>query len=656
MPRGDRRSVTPEASVPADGASDAAGDHPNFDIAGIDDWRTHPEWQFAVEPFAIIHPEIGLLWLYRPASSTIELAKTYALHTREELLHLDWQNNGLTRTKAQIAAAATEALLSTLNRDELRVSEIEDEIDLIDKFLANKYVLDAKDGISSFREAVDKFHIVSEIAPTGATDEEYLRRIADSVASRGLEPEALIEELATTNTDLLREGGYELRVDPEHDTAADILYKVLLEDVDENVLGHVERTAGESDSAETADGYTNTAIYYALNHIAEAFSGRGPQGERRDGRSVAEAVANATLDVPYPIVPLSHYSDDHHLNVGDLDVGVMDSLASFVAETGIEASPATDDFLTHEVMPPGREQSREEYTTIESLFIRMYREVEAIRDDLERGRIERGSDEVGHPADLAQSDLQRLLVERVYDVDLEQMRTIKDHEIPLLDFPAMATASRTDDVDTLEQEGGILGKILFDSFLAKGSFGGAVVRLTEEESNLLVNPYTASRGTEESLDFESERYPEIDSYATLWLRHAFGFLTIMQLERVSRDWSTVAEACLQRWFRDSKDGVDELVQQLADGYGIPKSTVDEVVTDAQAAESTPFFEAFVEAFFEGEGTVPCGCPLCGVSRDGTCGADQCRFEAERTALEDNFATLVLAMTRKRRGNRITEPL
>lgn len=656
MQRSDRWTVAPEASVPADSELGTAGDHSKYDIAGLGDWRTHPEWQFAVEPFAIIYPEIGLLWLYRPASNVIEMAKTYALHTREELLHLDWRTNGLTRTKAQIAVAATETLLSALERDDLCVSALEDEIDLIDKFLANKYVLETRDGISSFREAVDKFHIVSEIAPTGATDEEYLRRIADSIAGGDLEPETLIEELEASDSDLLSEGGYELRVDPERDTAADILYKALLEDVDENILGHVESATEDIDPAATTDGYTNSAIYYALNYITEEFSGKGLEGERRDGRSVAEAVANATLDVPYPIVPLSHHSDDRHLNVDDLDVGVMNSLAGFVAETGIESLPATDDFLTHEVMPAGLEQPRDEYTTIESLFIRMYREVEAIRDDLQQGRIETVSDEVTHPADLEQAELQRMLVERVYDVDLEQMTTIKDHEIPLLDYPAEATASRTSDVDTLDQEGGILGKILFDSFLAKGDFGGAVFRLTDEETNFLVNPYTTGGASEESIGFESEQYPEIDTYSTLWMRHAFAFLTIMQLERVSRDWSTVADACLQRSFRDSKDGVDELVQQLADGYSISKSTIDEVVADAQATDSAPFFEAFLRGFFDQQGAVPSGCPLCGVSRDGTCGTDGCRFEAERAALEDNFATLVLAMTRKRRGNRITDPL
>jgi len=645
MTTGDRWAVSPEASAPVGSESRTDSEDPEYVISGLGDWQTHPEWHFDVEPFAIIYPEVALLSLYRPASSTIEMTKTYALHTREELLHLDWQNNGLTRTKAQIAIAASEGLLSILARDTPPVSALEDEIDLLDKFLANKYALETLDGTSSFREAVDKFHIASEIAPTGATDTEYLRRIADSIASSDLEPDTLIEELDSANSDLLSEGGYELQIDPERDAAADILYKVLLEDVDKNVLGHVENTGG----------YTNSAIYYALNYITEEFSDQGLQGGSRDGRSVAEAVANATLDVPYPIVPLSHHTDNQYLNVGNLDVGVMDSLATFVAETGIKASPATEDFLTHEVMPAGLEQSKEEYTTIESIFIRMYREVEAIRDDLAQGRIESISDEVTHPADLDQAALQRMLVERVYDVDLERMRTIKDHEIPLLDFPADAIESRTSDADTLDEDGGILGKILFDSFLAKGNFGGAVFRLDDEETNFLVNPYTMGQANGGTVDFESDQYPEIDAYPALWKRYAFAFLTIMRLESVSRDWSDVADACLQRVFRDSKDGVDDLARQLADGYGVSKSTLDELVTEAQS-DSEPFFETFLRRFFEQEGAIPSGCPLCGVSRGDTCGSDQCGFEAERASLEENFATLVLAMTRKRRGNQITEPI
>ncbi|WP_246986894.1 hypothetical protein [Halorientalis marina] len=656
MTTGDRWAVIPEASAPTGSESAVESEGPEYDIAGLADWPTHPEWHFDVAPFAIIYPEISLLWLYRPSSSKVEMTKTYALHTREELLHLDWQNNGLTRTKAQIAIAASEALLSTLTRDDPRVGELEEQIDLIDKFLANKYVLETLDGISSFREAVDKFHIASEIAPTGATDEAYLRRIADSIAGSDMEPDVLIEELENSNSDLLSEEGYELQVDAEHDAAADILYKVLLEDVDKNILGHVENTGRETSPAEATEGYTNSAIYYALNHITEEFSDQELGGERRDGQSVAEAVANATLDVPYPIVPLSHHTDNRHLNVDNLDVGAMDSLARFVEESGIGASPETDDFLTHEVLPAGREGSRDEYTTIESIFIRMYREVGSIQDDLEEGQIETVSDEVTHPAELDQTVLHRLLVERVYDVDLDQMKTIKDLEIPLLDFPAEATTPRTSDVDTLDENGGILGKILFDSFRAKGNFGGAIFQLSDEETNFLVNPYTMGPASEESISFESDRHPDVDSYPALWKRYAFAFLTIMRLEHVSRDWSTIADACLQRTFRDSKDGVDELAQQLSEGYDVSRSTLDEVVADAEAADAEPFFEAFLRGFLQHPDTDASGCPLCGVSRDSSCGSNQCDFEAEQRALENAFPTLVLAMTRKRRGNRVTEPI
>jgi hypothetical protein len=589
---------------------------------------------------AIIWPAVSLLWLNRSSSNIVEMAKLYALHSREEILHLDWDDMGLTRSEAQLTIAAVESFYTILSEEDLTRDEIREELQLIEQYL--RFQEKVSDAVKPFREAVDKFHLMSAISPNEGeeVDKQYLRRIADglSLSDKG-------DILNEVPDELKNPAAGAMQIDQDDDSASDIIYKTLLYEVEGTYL-NILNVEGD---------YVNTGVYKALEHIADEYTVIDDDYNRHDGRMVAEAVASATLNIPQPFRPLSKTADNPHLDVNDVSVNVED-FDDWRTDIRVEVGdhPLINDQLRSlDEEKVSLKEKDEEYNWVESVFLRMYDKLEEIQSDRK------------HPAKMDKEELETELVARVFDIDIENETTIMDHEIPLLDMPSQSSTIAEDEeqVDTLEIEGDLLAKTLFASFQGKGSFGG-VIYDRDGEMKYMINKYILS---EKSVG-------EFKNYPQMWERYATGFLLIQKLTHVVYSWNRIYDKCEEgivqasvgvepdiklygdiRFFDTEYETPEgngterklpevNIIDYLESESGMERAEIIEMIKgiDQSSEYRGEFFVKLLVSYFGRLDTVPNQCPLCSFANGEYCGQDHCKYQAELNVLDERFDLILIS--------------
>jgi hypothetical protein len=486
-----------------------------------------------------------------------------------------------------------------------------------------------------FVEAVDKFQLLSVI------DEEFVNAVRDTY-------EAAEGEEATDEFD-----------DYFHSVHED----------------EIEIATGQ-EVPDDDELYVNPLYFHALSDIvvtdwskddAEA-DNEGTQMNTTQGRAIAEAVARATLDVPFPIKPIGtdQFEWFDSLTTPAVEVAPI-SPAELRSEEGY---PMTESEFNHylgdypksttEADSPGEnvdgsviDEIDFEYSYSEAeddWVARAFVNARKALDDLHEG------DEIDL-AEIDSADLRQLLVERVHGVDIKSTATMLEQPPALLDIPRKIETN-TPDEDVMSAEGKPLPKVLMESFEQHGSFGSVVYNLSETEVKYQLNWHAKHKPV------DSERYPHvpdgIDDYSDLWHHYYFWKgLDQYRIETIKNYRAALIDDLFEEF--ETKAEVERLLSQVkgrlseagsTDGAtGHTQVAADNQPQDAQAeSDIDDLFEAHdIRALLEAESTsvlanvaterscetaVPLpdiDCPLCAIRAEG-CGPEgSC---AKKSVLED----------------------
>lgn len=400
----------------------------------------------------------------------------HALVSREEFMHGEW-SVGLVNSLSRLKLAAIDALYDVLDDPSVREDRLRT---LYDAWLAAQTV-DA--AVEPFQEAVDKLQILSvvygDIEFRSNIQETFAAVYGDEYDDHQID-DKLLDEIET-QTQIARgavqaEDGGSLYVNP--------LYY--------HALGHATGTDG-NDDATTSDAQRE------LDRLSER-------------RSVAETVAQVTLDIPSPIAPLGPDAPYDPLQVDGLDVDPID-LTDLkdryrVTDDALETHLLThaDSIANDEVRAAlGTDATTYEDTWLDHVFVSTLQALDGLDEEID-GRVH----------ELHADDLRRRLTERVHGVDLDD-ETMLDRPTPLLEVPAAATTD-VPDQDLIGVEKEPLPKVLIEAFEQHGSFGAVVFQPTDGEAKRQLNYHAVDDDLAENADVPDG----IDSYQALWEHYFVG--------------------------------------------------------------------------------------------------------------------------------------
>lgn len=547
----------------------------------------------------------------------------YALVSREEFLHGEW-NEALLNTTAHLKQAAADQLLAALGEGEIGAH-------MRSMFWALQVAYEIDRVTHPFIEAVDRFHIISTV---GDDDEYYesVKRNYEAVVGEG------------DGTDIERR----LRREIEEQRAIAR---------GETRIGDGETVVRGGDGPESTE-YVNPLYYHALTEIARTDWLTATEiGETTrstytpNGQLIAETVAKAVLDVPYPIRPLGSFEATELFDPERVDLEPI-SIAD------LRERVAVDDATYERYL--GRYEGRFDAdvtparTWLSDMFVRVMQELEWIAE----------AESVTAPTG---EELRRRLVERVFaDADLTDAATMRDRPSPLLEVPQRAQATGPDR-DFSEVDDEPLAKLLVEAFEEHGAF-----------ANVLYPPYDDREGgrTDHQFNYNTlwweldrDRYslPEgVDTYRELWDRYFFGDTLVNHLLRRRDEYR---EHLLERLGEAAESTADLHAIVTGDsGRRDPDPTEaefalfrDETLTDAIDAADDEFDAADAASEYAtgtlltaveraGIDHVPVEqfefrsipCPFC-VIQEGRCGTDGCAEADTIRRLNDDLPAYVSAL-------------
>jgi hypothetical protein len=401
----------------------------------------------------------------------------HALVSREEFMHGEW-SVGLVNSLSRLKLGSIDALYDALDDPSVREDRLRT---LYDAWLTAQTVEAA---VEPFQEAVDKLQILSVVYG----DVEFPADIQST---------------------------FDAVYGDEHD--AERIHERLLAEIETQTEIARGAVHAENDGAL----YVNPLYYHALSHATgtESDDATASDAQREldrlsERRSVAETVAQVTLDVPHPIAPLGPDAAFEDLRVEGLDVDPIDpgdlEDRYRVAEDAIDeyllahADAIADDDVRAAL---GTDAGAYADTWLDHVFVSTLQALDALDDEVD-GRVH----------ELDADDLRRRLSERVHGVDVAAAETMLDRPTPLLEIPATATTD-VPDQDLIGVEKEPLPKVLIEAFEQHGSFGAVVFQPTSDETKRQLNYHAVD--AEDVADHPD--VPEgIDSYQALWEHYFVG--------------------------------------------------------------------------------------------------------------------------------------
>lgn len=411
------------------------------------------------------------------ADDPIGMTLIHALVSREEFMHGEW-SVGLVNSLSRLKLASIDALYDALDDPSVSGDRLRT---LYDAWLAAQTVEAA---VEPFQEAVDKLQILSVVYD----DAEFPAKIQDT---------------------------FDAVYGDEHD--ADEVHDRLLAEIETQTAIARGAVHAENDGAL----YVNPLYYHALSHAtgtegedAAASDAQRELDRLSERRSVAETVAQVTLDVPHPIAPLGPDADFDSLRVEGLDVDPIDP-ADLEARYRV-ADDAIDEYLLAHAdaiedddvrTALGAGADAYEDTWLDHVFVSTLQALDALEEEID-GRVH----------ELDADDLRGRLTERVHDVDVEAAETMLDRPTPLLEVPAAATTD-VPDQDLIGVEKEPLPKVLIEAFEQHGSFGAVVFQPTSDETKRQLNYHAVDA---DDLADRSDVPDGVDSYQALWEHYFVG--------------------------------------------------------------------------------------------------------------------------------------
>ncbi|MCU4744375.1 hypothetical protein [Natronoglomus mannanivorans] len=415
-----------------------------------------------------------------PPEDLADMTVMYALVSREEFMHGEW-DEALLNTAAYLKQAAADQLLATLDSatEHMRASDVR-------SMLWSLQVAGEIDRVvHPFVEAVDRFHIISTVGD----DPEYYESVKRNY-------EAVVGK----------------------DDGVDITRRLHREIEEQRALArgelHVPEggtvVQGANDRERTE--YINPLYYHALTEIAKTdwsvsteISERRLPSYTRDGLLLAEAAARAVLDVPYPIEPLDDLEVLQLFDPERVDLDTK-SIAWLEREVAVD-DEAYESYLGRYDSKIDRSVSPAR-TWLSDLFVRVMQALETLMEE-ERVTVPSGD------------ELRRELVEAVFDVNVETTATMRDFPTPLVEIPQQAQAGIPDqNLSGVEDEP--LPKLLVEAFEEHGAFATVLYRPHGERGRGSTR-YQFNYNTI-GWELDRDRYslsPDVETYRELWERYFF---------------------------------------------------------------------------------------------------------------------------------------
>lgn len=435
-----------------------------------------------------------------PADKTDKMTIAAAFISREEFLHGKWVV-AIMHTLGHLSLAADDVLEQCLGSEQgLNEDTAIEYLEILDACQQTQHTLFTP--MEPFIEAVDKFQLLSVI------EKEFVNAVRETY-------EAAEGQKATDDFD-------------------EQFFQIHQQEVE--VATGQQSTSGD-------DIYVNPLYFHALSDIVttdwEAQSNdvtTTTPSNTSQGRAIAEAVARATLDVPYPIDPLGKlaYSWFEPITAPGVE---LDSISP-ADLTSDDRYPMTEDEFDEylgDYPKTGDENGEDEvvdtlvddfdfeYTykdAQQSWVARAFVNVRKALDDLQEN-------EDINLGEIDPEELRHLLVERVHGVDTRAQTTMLDYATALLDIPRQV-GTNVPEEDVMSAEGKPLPKVLMESFEHHGSFGAVVYNLTKDDTKYQLNWHT------KNLPVDADQYthvPEnVDTYADLW-HHYYFWQDIHQYEK-----------------------------------------------------------------------------------------------------------------------------
>jgi hypothetical protein len=382
---------------------------------------------------AVADPVTNTLDIFVPSEDIGEMTLVHAFVSREEFMHGEW-DIGLLVQLAQLRLAAIQSLLRAIEEPERRDEHIA-------RFKrVNGTAVDIQNQLRPFQEAVDKLQILS----VTRGDDEFQNSIVEAFRQAHEDSEYDIED-----------------------------------ELNKRITDQYEIATGKSHAnPEDEPLYVNPLYYYALDEVASRYGEEGSEsGGVSTGRSIAESVARATLDVVHPIAPLTS-SDQAGFKPLGMDNLTVEQTTLADLESKFEISDEAYEryLLAHEseITDPvvrrklglgeNPDPSELERTLVENLFVNCLQALELIEQKHD-------------VTELDADELRRLLVEELHDVDIgdPKTETVLDNVNPLLSLPRDAAESKPDQ-DFVDVESDPLPKVLIEAFEQHGAFGAVRFR------------------------------------------------------------------------------------------------------------------------------------------------------------------------------------
>jgi len=344
-----------------------------------------------------------------PTDDPERLALAYTVASREEFLH-GRTVPGIVVSASRLKHAAGYALIEATREcpepdpDLLGLARSAHETE--------QWIIDS---IRPFKEAVDKFLLLTTISEVGSEQGAYPTLVR----------EALVDEYGS-----------------DVGEAAEAL-------ISDHLDTELERINGELVDREYVDHRYIDMLRERIPRIVAHSTNRSTSDLKiTDYRSIIELVGTVALDVPYPIQPLG---GDRSATLPLLELNDVD----------LEPKPSAEVpslFDTHH----GSNQDHRSETWVETSLEATLNALENLVDEEELNLLEVNA-----------ANVRKLLVDRIYNVDPTEMPTMLDEAPPLFTQPAAAAAEIPID-NLIDVPGGLLEKITLESFGEHGGFGAVV--------------------------------------------------------------------------------------------------------------------------------------------------------------------------------------
>lgn len=600
------------------------------------------------EPRATADWRTNSLQIQIPADNTREMTIAAAFISREEFLHGKWVV-AIMYTLGHLSLAADDALEQCLAADhDLHEETVIEYLEILDACQQTQTAL--FEPMGPFIEAVDKFQLLSVI------DKEFVTAVRETY-------EAAEGEEATDEFD-------------------DQFFKIHQQEV---AVATGQGTASDDET------YVNPLYFHALADIVTTDWGAQSDDDTTatlsntsQGRAIAEAVARATLDVPYPIEPLgtTAYSWFDPVTTPRVDLDSI-SPAALVSD---DRYPMTEDEFNRylgDYPKAGDEDAEDE---VVNTFVDDF-DFEYTYDDAQQSWVARAFVNARKALDdlrenhkialdeIDPEDLRHLLVERVHGVDTRSQSTMLEYPTALLDIPRQVDPNVPEE-DVMSAEGKPLPKVLMESFEHHGSFGAVVYNLTEDDRKYQLNWHT------KNLPVDPHQYQHIpkgvETYADLW-HHYYFWQDIHQYLKETyndyRDYLIEIVADVFESVEDVESSIERMDARLAGAstpgdYSRPNTTIaadnqqvdeyteddadmldelfeqyekDSIASRLQQTSTAVLVELAEDRGLEadiGRAAEGFECPLCKITSDG-CGEDgQCVHESLTEQVNTKIPTIV----------------